>query len=91
MQIFDDFLFKISTSAMNVALQLSVQAPYKPRTSARGTRQQLNKFWIFFIFDVFGHSVIEFVKELDEKICPCGHVKSGNRAKMGPKEVGGRA
>ena len=47
------------------------------------------KFIFFHIFNVFGHSVIEFVMKLDENFCPCGHVKSGNRAKMGPKEVGG--
>ena len=46
-------------------------------------------FWKIFIFDVFGHSVTDFVMKLDESSCPCDHVKSWKRAKIGPKEVGG--
>ena len=65
------------------------------REASGSARKRLEKsdffrhFWKIFIFEVFGDSVNDFVKELDESSCPCDHVKSWKRAKIGSKEVGG--
>ena len=53
---------------------------FREHQEAFGENLFFYNFLKIFIFEVFGHSVIEFVMKLDENFCPCGHVESWNRA-----------